>query len=166
MSAVLMFWQLKTMNWKVPSFLLFQCSCLYNQDVWCVWSWQAEAPGPSSKAKMFNGSVWGKLLWKDMHNGECISNVFLWAPVCMSSLFAMLLNTTERKPFLCLLSMSNTGKMVAKWKEHIALPAEFSPKQNNFVISNNMGPKPQPPFNTQWQREALLTHHFLHIDSI
>lgn len=84
----------------------------------------------------------GKMLWKDMHNRECISNVFLWAPVCMSSLFAVLLNTTERKPFLCLLSMSNTGKMVAKWKEHIALPAEFSPKQNNFVIANNMDPKP------------------------
>lgn len=40
-----------------------------------------------------------KMLWEDMHNGECIPNVFLWAPVGMSCLFAMLPSTAEKAFF-------------------------------------------------------------------
>lgn len=132
--------QRAVLNSIVPFSLLFQQSCFYNQDVWRVLSWQLEAPGPSTKAKMFNAAVWEKMLWKDMHNGECIPNVFLWAPVCMSCLFAMLPRTTE-KAFSLVGYWSKTGRFSAQWKRTHWLSRRIFSKAERLCNCQQYGAK-------------------------
>lgn len=62
-----------------------------------------------------------------MHNGECIPDVFLWALVCMSCLFAMLPSTTDKKKEKLFLSLA-TGVKLAEWKQTHWLSSRFFSK--------------------------------------
>lgn len=83
----------------------------------------------STKAKLV-----GK---KDMHYGEHIHNVFLWAPFCISCLRAQI----SEKAFFCLAIGGKLADFLHSECEHIGFLVEFSPKQNDFVIVSSMEPK-------------------------
>lgn len=131
--------QRAVLDWKAPSFLLFHHCCLYNWDVWHVWSWQLEAPGPSTKAKLFNADVWEKC-----ENICTMENVFL---MCLSErlsachVYLWCFPEPQKKPFLCLAIGVKLADSLHSESEHIGFLVEFSPKQSDFINVSNMEPK-------------------------
>lgn len=139
----------------------FHHSCLYNQDAWRVWFWQLAAPGPSTKAKMFNSAACEEMLWKDMHNGECFPNVFLCAAVCMSCLFVMLPRTAEKKKkkaFFPFGYWSKTGRFSAQRKHTHWLSSRIFSKAERLCNCQQYGAKNIIKFWIQLGKEELSLH--------
>lgn len=132
--------QRAVLKWKIPSSLLFHHSCFYNQDVWRVWSWQLEAPGPSTKAKMFNAAVWKRCCEKIC----TMENVFLMCfceRLSACHVYLRCFPAPQKMPFLHFAIGVKQADSLHSESEHIGFLVEFSPKQNDFVIVSNMEPK-------------------------
>lgn len=138
------------MNWKIPSPLLFHHSCLYNEDVWCVWSWQLEAPGPSTKAKTFNAAVWEK---KKCCEKICtVENVFLMCfcerlSACHVSLQCF--QAPQKKPFL-----------------HLAIGVKLADcytVKRNTLVSGRIFSKVERLCNCQQYRAKNIINFWIHL---